>query len=439
MKSSIAEKFTEAINTLRSKPFLKQVTATPLYSNAFYLIFDTVITSIGGFFFWMVVARFYSETEVGYGSAIISATNLLSALSVVGMGYAIVRFLSQTGDPRKLINSVFTVSGLLSLALAAIFVAGLDVWSPVLQFIRLNAIFLIVFLAMVLISTLSILTDSVFVAQRKARFVLFKSAIFSLLKIPLPIAFAFFLHTFGVVASWCIALGVALAISLFLFLPNIEAHYKPLPTLSLSQLRGIWRYSSVSYVASILGLLPRTILPLMVVNILGTKDNAYFYVAWMLASLLFAIPASVSRSLFAEGSYSARDVRHNVTRAIKFVFLLIVPALAVMVICAKWFLLAFGEGYASALQLVWLLALSSLPIAITSVYFSILRVHDRLIELAVIEGFIVAATLLLSFLLMPTLGIMGIGCVWLGVHCVAAIATGFRLRAWTRQFGRTVA
>jgi O-antigen/teichoic acid export membrane protein len=384
-----------------------------------------------------VVARFYSETEVGYGSAIISATNLLAALSVFGMGYAIVRFLSQTGDSRKLINSVFTASGLVSLVLAVMFVAGLDVWSPVLQFIRLNAIFLIVFLAMVLISTLSILTDSVFVAQRKARFVLFKSAIFSLLKIPLPIAFAFFLHTFGVVASWCIALGIALGISLFVFLPNIEPRYKPLPTLNLSQLRGIWRYSSVSYVASVLGLLPRTILPLMVVNILGTKDNAYFYVAWMMASLLFAIPASVSTSLFAEGSYSARDVRHNVARAIKFVFLLVVPAVLVMILCAKWLLLAFGEGYAGALQLVWLLALSSLPIAITSVYFSLLRVHDRLMELTVIQGFIVVAVLLLSFLVIPALGIIGIGYVWLGANCVAAIATGFRLRAWTRQFDHT--
>ncbi len=206
-----------------------------------------------------------------------------------------------------------------------------------------------------------------------------QNTIFSLLKIPMVVALAIFFHTFGVVASWGIALGIAFAISVFLFLPRVEVGYKLVPTLSLSQFKGMRQYSAGSYLASLLGRAPIMILPLMVVNLLGTESNAYFYVAWMIANSLVAIPQSVSQSLFVEGSYSQDNIKENVTRSIKLTFLLLVPVVAVLIIAAKWILLAFGPSYsANALNLLWLLSLSSLPRGISHVYIGLLRVQDKL-------------------------------------------------------------
>jgi hypothetical protein len=51
----------------------------------------------------MLVARFYTVAEVGAAAAVISAMNLLAALSLVGLGDAIIRFLPKAEKPRKLL------------------------------------------------------------------------------------------------------------------------------------------------------------------------------------------------------------------------------------------------------------------------------------------------------------------------------------------------
>ncbi|MEE9399121.1 MAG: hypothetical protein V3V23_02535, partial [Dehalococcoidales bacterium] len=408
---------TEAVETIGCRQSLRRVAALPLYRNALYLMLNTVIMSLLGFFFWMVVARFYSMIEVGYSSAIISAIRLLALLSLVGLNFSVIRFLPQADRPKELINSSFTLSALISLVIAAIFIAGLNFWSPRLSFIGQNAIFALTFLVVAVLFTLSNLMGAVFIARRGAGFVLSKNAILSLLRIPLLVVLATLFHTFGVIASWGIAIAIALTISVFLFLPRVEDGYKPAPALELSHISDIWRYSGSSYLASLLSMAPTMILPLMVLNVLGTQGNAYFYIAWMIASLLFAIPRSVSRSLFAEGSYSEENIKENVTRSIKLTFMLLVPAVIVMMVAAKWVLIAFGWTYSvNALKLLWLLTLSSLPLGISQIYFGLLRVQYRLKELVIIQGFIAIAVLTLSFFIMPTHGIIGIGYVWLGIQ-----------------------
>jgi len=411
----------DAVDIVTSREKLKQTATTPLYSNAFYLMLNTAITSLLGFFFWMIVARFYTEAEVGFSSAIISAISLLAIISLVGLNVSLVRFLPHADKPQELINSCYTLSGLISLVVAGICVAGVGFWSPALAFVRQNAVFTAAFVVFALLWTLSSLVDSTFVARRRAGFVLSKNTIYSVLKLPLPILFVPFFHTFGIVASWGIAITVALAVSIFLFLPKVQDSYKPVPTLKLSLFKDMWRYSGGNYLANLFMACP-AILPLMVVNILSAEQNAYFYIGWMMAGLLSAIPGAISTSLFAEGSHFEDKLKENVTRSLKFTYLLLVPAVIVLILVGKWLLLAFGQSYsANALHLLWVLSLSSLPLALSYIYTGILLVMGRIKELIAIWGFIALGTLLASYLVMPVTGIIGIGYAWLGAQTIVAI------------------
>jgi len=412
----------EAISIITSREKLKQFIAIPLYSNAFYLMLNTAVLSLFGFFFWMVVARFYTEAEVGLGSAIISAMSLLTLISLVGLNISLVRFLPHTHKPQELINSCYTLGGLISLAIAGIFVASLEFWSPALAFVKQNVVFASAFIVFTILWTLSNLVNFTFIAQRRASFTLYKSIIFSVLKLPLPILFVLFFHAFGIVASWGIGAAVAVAVSIFLFLPKVQDSYKPVPTLKLSLLKDMWRYSGGNYLANLFSACPAFILPLMVVNLLGAEQNAYFYIGWMMAALLFAIPMAVSQSLFAEGSHFEDKLKGNVTKSLKFTYLLLVPAVIVLILVGKWVLLAFGYSYSlNALHLLWVLSLSSLPLALTHIYSGILQVTGRIKELMAIWGFIVLVVLLGSYLIMPVTGIIGIGYAWLGAQTVVAI------------------
>ena len=154
--------------------------------------------------------------------------------------------------------------------------------------------------------------------------------------------------------------------------------------------------------------------------------------------MLFDVPGSVSRSLFAEGSHSEENIKENVTKSIKFTFLLLVPAVIVLTATAKWILLLFGPGYSThAMVLLWLLILASLPRGINNVYIGLLRIQDRLKEILIIRGFIAISVLTLSLFLITAYGIIAIGYVWLGVQTVVAIAVAFRLGSWTSRFSRT--
>jgi len=73
------------------------------------------------------------------------------------------------------------------------------------------------------------------------------------------------------------------------------------------------------------------------------------------------------------------------------------------------------------LHLLWVLSLSSLPLALTHIYTGILRVTGRIKELMAIWGFIALSVLLASYLIMPVTGIIGIGYAWLGAQAVVAI------------------
>jgi len=412
----------EAIDIITSREKLKQLISIPLYSNAFYLMLNTGVLALLGFFFWMIVARFYTEAEVGFSSAIISAISLLALISMVGLNISIIRFLPHADKPQDLINSCYTLSGLISLAVAGIFLAGLGFWSPALAFVNQHAVFASAFIVFTILWTLASLVDFTFVARRRAGFVLSKNTIFSVVKLPLPILFVLFFHTFGIVASWGIAMAVAVAVSILLFLRRVEDSYKPVPTLKLNLLKGMWRYSGGNYLANLFMACPAFILPLMVVNVVGAEQNAYFYIGWMMAALLFAIPRAVSQSLFAEGSHFKDKLRGNVTRSVKFTYLLLVPAVIVLSLAGKWVLLAFGQSYsANGLHLLWVLSLSSLPLALTHIYTGILRVTGRIKELMAIWGFIALSVLLASYLIMPVTGIIGIGYAWLGAQAVVAI------------------
>jgi len=398
------------------------VLTTPLYANALYLMLSTAVTSLCGFFFWLIVARFYSEAVVGYSSAIISALNLLAVLSLVGFNISLVRFLPRADNPRKMINTCFTLSGIVSLLAAAIFLAGLGVWSPALSFVRENAIFCLAFLFFAVLWTLSPLINSAFLAKRRAGFTLSKDTIFSLLKLPLPVLFVLYFQTFGVVVSWGIALAVALAVAILFFLPRVQDGYRPVPALDLGVFKKLWRYSSGNYLVNLLLVAPAFLLPLMVVNLLGAEQNAYFYIAWMMATLLFAIPAAASSSLFAEGSHFEDRLRENVVKSLKSTFLLLVPAAILLAAAGKWLLIVFGHGYSlNALPLLWVLCLSSLPRGINYIYTGILRVTGRITELIIIWGFVAIGVLVVSYLLLPLTGIIGIGYAWLGAQLIVAI------------------
>ncbi len=132
----LRETFADALGLLRSPEGLKSLYGVSLYRNAVYLMLTSGVSAVLGFAFWVVVARLYPTSDVGLGSALISAAGLLSFIGTLGLGFAIIRYLPRSENKARLLNSSFTFASIAAMLVALVFLAGLPFWSPKLIFVR---------------------------------------------------------------------------------------------------------------------------------------------------------------------------------------------------------------------------------------------------------------------------------------------------------------
>ena len=394
-----------------------------LYKNAFYLMISTPIASLLGFFFWILVARFYSPDDVGLAAALISTANLLAVFSNLGFNFSLVKFLPDARNPSSLINSCLAVVFMASLFLATCFLLLLQILSPALLFVRDNVFIFLAFLIISVVWSISPLIDNIFVATRASKFVLARNTIFNTLKIPLAIYFLVFLGAFGIFTSWGIAMVIANILALIFFVRKSLPGFRPAPALDKLILNDMLHFSLGNYAAQLLYIAPNLILPLMVVNLLGAQMNAYFYVTLMIAELMFIIPSAVSQSLFAEGSHGEKDLREYIRNSFTFIYLLVIPAiLAIFLVGDKLLMLFGGEYFKQGADLLRIFAISSLFLGINMIYMTILRLRKKVKEIIAASGFLAVGILGSSYILLMNNGdILSIGYSWLLFHAILSI------------------
>ncbi len=402
---------------------LKGLLRTSFYTNSCYLVADVAVGSLLGFVFWTLSARLYSPAQVGLASATVAAVILLSRLSTLGFGYGLIRFLSGAGERTKpLINSCFTIAGLVSLTASLIFLSGLKIWSPALLYLRHPGL-AVFFVSLILAYTLFLLTEQVFIAGRQTKFVLFKNSTAGVAKIALAVVLVATFSSFGILFSWGLAILAALAIVLLWFLPRMYSGYAPIPTVNRGMLNDIIHFSLGNYVAELLWLAPLMLFPLLVINTLGAEMNAYFYIPWVIGQMVFAIPIAISYSLFAEGSYDEWSLRSNTQKAAKLCLMILVPVVIALFVLSDRLLLLFGSSYSeNGAALLRILALSTFPLAINYICLSAMRVKKNTRGVMLVSVSIACLALVPGYMLMTNMGLLGIGTAWIATQILVAVA-----------------
>jgi len=400
----------------------------PLYRNSIILLCNTASTSVIGFVFWMVIARLYSPVDVGYGSAAISAMMLLGSLGLLGVNNTLIRFLPSFENPRDFINTSLSLTSLISLVIAIIFVIGIEIFSPALAFIRNNLIFALSFIIFTVANCGTSVLDGIFIAHRKTQYVFLTDTSISLLKIVLAVVLSFNFHSFGVAASWGLATAVMIIVAVLVFLPRVQPHYRPVPAIKTEVVKRIWQYTSSNYVASIILNLPAWILPIMIVNLLGSEQNAYFYITWMFYIVVMAIPFASANSLFAEASHNLEEFWKIVRKTFRFTYLLLIPAAILMIVLGPKILWLFGGNYSSASsELLRIMAASTMFGAVYAIYNVMLRVLNKLKELCILSAVYTSLILGLCLYFIQDYGLISIGYIWVFVQVVTGIYVGISI------------
>ncbi len=408
-----------------------------LYTNAFYIMLSQAGMALLGFFFWVIVARYYSETEVGYSSAIISAIGLVSLIAHMGLDSFLVRFLSRAENPNGVFNTCLTYSALAALVVALGCAVVLVLWPSEIGFVATQPVFLAAFVCFCVATNVSSTTSGALIACRKSHLLVVKDTAFGAVKLGLPLMFVAYFRSFGIVASWGIATMAAAIIALIALVPRAIPGYVFTPEFSSRLVRRAWGFSGLSYAIGLVSMAPRYLMPLIVINALGPADNGYFYVAWAVATVLYMIPSSVAQSLFAEGSFDKRSLRQNIVHALALSNGLLVPACLLLVLAGEPLLRAFGSAYSErSLDLLRIFAVTSIPMSVERVHFSVLRVRGKLTEVLIWRTLLTVAVLAASWYYVRVAGLESIGWAYLVLHSLSAVLIlTFRRQAWGRPSG----
>jgi len=185
-----------------------------------------------------------------------------------------------------------------------------------------------------------------------------------------------------------------------------------------------FHFSAGNFIAGLLMTAPAQILPLMVLNVLGAKETAHYYIAFAITSLLFTIPNALSTSLFVEGSHG-EGLKKATIKSLRAIFLLMIPAALILYFAGGWLLGLIGKDYAaSGLELLRIMVVSSFFMAVSSIYITFKKVQKDILGLIFLSGLIFILLIGLGYVFMLWYGVAGIGYAYVVGYGVGAVAVG---------------
>jgi O-antigen/teichoic acid export membrane protein len=414
---------------------LREHLNAPLFRNAYALVVNTGITAVLGFVYWVVAARLFTTTDVGLAAAAISAMTLLAGISLLNMEAVLVRFIPIAGrQTRRLVLAVFAGCSVLAVISSIIFIIGLPVWTPSLDFLvtHFNGLG---FIGATLAWSYFILLDGILVGLGRAVWVPVENALFGVAKLAFLLAFVGE-RSYGIFASWSLAAAlVVIPFALLILLRFIPAHMEKTVPGGAELTRETFRsYAAGDYVGSVFELAAISLLPIVVTHWAGAEENAYFYQSWIIAYTLILVANNTARALTVEAARDASQLHRYGRVVLKHTLKLLIPLVVGVVILAPWILSVFGTAYAAEGTLTLrILALAALPHTVILLGLVTARLQHQLKTVIAIQGVIATVTLGTAVTLVERMGSLGAAVGWFSAQLIVALVLLATYLRWLFQ------
>jgi O-antigen/teichoic acid export membrane protein len=269
------------------------------------------------------------------------------------------------------------------------------------------------------------LCDSIFLAKKNTLLTLYTTALYTIIKVALPLIF-FDLGALGILLAVSVAQLIGLFVNLY-FLQRKWQYFSHV-TISLQSATSIWKFTFHNYLAGILSLLPYAIVPIIIINKIGVHEVAYYYIVAMIANLMYTISGATTKSLFTEGVHNHEILHEIVKKSFYFISLLLLPAILVIFIIGKFLLGFFGPEYATnGLLILKILALSTIPYSLHSIFVSIFKIKNMSWALLISTAVLSLSEVVLAYYL-AVYGLTGIGmATFLSMLLASIVSFGFIL------------
>jgi O-antigen/teichoic acid export membrane protein len=392
----------------------------PLVRNGHLLAVSSLVNAGVGAIFWLFATHWYDDEVVGVSYSVLSASLLLANIGQLNLNDFLIRFLPCSGrQTRKLLLTCYAVTASWSALVALVFVALVPSLSPDLAFLRdplIGAWFAVATAAY----TIFVLQDGALTAMRRPGWVVAENMVFAFAKIGLLAGGAVLALKTGILLSWAGALLISLLVANYLLLRRAVPRHERENPEGVRPPR-LLSYAAADYTGSLFRMAAYTLVPLMVLNVLGAEQSAYFSLAWIIGYVLFLVVRNMGSSLVVEVVRRPERLAEHGLRVLRHSGLLLGAGVAVIFVGAPWILTLFGAQYAEhGTTLLRLLALSALPNLVFSAAVDVLRARRRMRLVVGLQIALCVLVLGLVQFLLPVLGVTGAGVAWLAAECLIA-------------------
>jgi len=397
-----------------------------LLRNSVVIMATTVVTSLFGGVFWWVVARSSTAQVSGAGAAAVSALQATAMFSSVGAAAAMLEWLPRSRSEvqwrRRLTAGVVVAA--VGGGLGAVLVVG------VLGYVHDNLPALrsptgaLLFCLGAVFFAVGTVYDYAAIAEGCPAMMLGRNALFAGARIPLVLVPWLLPGSEDqILTAWTTAAGLSLLLALAGFRRGtLGRSLRPQWRGLAATLREMHKALLGQHFVTIAAMLGTYLLPIMVVIRVSAAANAYFYATWMIGAVFFMISPAVSTALFAACAGNPGAVGSAVRRSAVTIAALLVVPMTVCLLGGGVLLSLFGPDYPREGRLLLvLLTLSAVPDAIVNVAVAVLRATKRLRGALWLNTTILLASLALSWVLLPTLGIVAVGLAWIAAQTAGAL------------------
>jgi O-antigen/teichoic acid export membrane protein/aminoglycoside phosphotransferase (APT) family kinase protein len=396
----------------------------PQHRDGLALVASSGLSSAVGLLYWVLAAQLFPPDVVGVNAVALSSLMLVGGVAHLNMSHALLRFVPVAGTAaRRLVLVGYLVAVILSALAGTGFALGAIWWAPELVDIAGYGALVAFFAVSCPVWTLFTVQSYVQTAVGKATSVPVANVVFSLLKIALLVAVTLAAVPGGIALSWVIATAlIVLPVNLWLLVRPLPQHGAanadravPITAGAVSRFIGADYVGALFWQAALMGL------PVLVLASLGPESAAVYNIVWQFGMALYLVPSGMGQSMIAHNAADPARVDKARRETVRRGLMLVAPVALVLAVGGQLVLTVFGAHYAQeGAGVLALVALSAIPNVITATTTSTARVRQRRAVQFGVPTSISVLAIGLSWLLMPVLGILGVGVAWLTAQCLIA-------------------
>lgn len=349
-----------------------------LINNSGALVGTALVNSGLGFAYWWLAAQYFEESVVGIASAVVSAMIFLGSVAMLGLGTLLVGELGKRkGNESSLISTGIISVSVASVLASLIFTVVITLFSQDFDVLNSSPVHLLLFVAGVSLTALTLMLDQAFIGLLQGDIQLWRNILASVLKVVfLGIIVLTIVDANGmwVFSAWVLSM----AVSMFIPIRFLMRKFKLRLAFQWSLLQELGRSAMSHHWLNLALDAPIRAMPVIVTVMLSAEVNASFYIAWMIAGLLFFPVQSITLVLFAVGSQDADALATKIRSTLRLSLIIAVVGYIAVWVASEWILGIFGESYAqTASNALRIVSFAVFPLIIKDHFVAIHRIHSR--------------------------------------------------------------